>query len=153
MKSNINIAILFLILPFILCSSTCNKKVLTPEYKGIKNVKLRTLNMSNAAVQFDLEYFNPNNFVIDIKETQLNVYINDQFVALAEQPTITQIPKSNVFLFPVIAHFDPIKVLGLAFKNIFSKSIKLTLQGNARLGRGGVYMKVPIDISEQVTLD
>lgn len=136
----------------LLQSGSCNK-VKELEYRGIKNTKLQTLNLNNAAIMLELEYFNPNNFWLDVKETNLNIYLNDKFVALADQPTKTEIPKSAVFLFPVVAHFDPLSVLGFAFKNIFSKTVKMTLQGSAKIGKQGVYVKVPINITEEVAVE
>ncbi len=148
------------VLAFIICSMAfvflqsggCNN-VKELEYKGIKNTKLQTLNLSNSALLFELEYFNPNNFWLDVKETNLNIYLNDKFIALADQPTKTQIPKSALFTFPVVAHFDPIKVLGFAFANLLSKTVKLTLQGSAKIGKQGVYIKVPVDISENINIE
>lgn len=148
------------VLTFIICSMAfvllqsggCNN-VKELEYKGIRNTKLQTLNLSNSALLFELEYFNPNNFWLDVKETNLNIYLNDKFIALADQPTKTQIPKSALFTFPVVAHFDPIKVLGFAFANLLSKTVKLTLQGSAKIGKQGVYIKVPVDISENINIE
>lgn len=136
----------------ILQSAGCNN-VKELEYKGIKNTKLQTLNLSNAQLLIELEYFNPNNFWLDVKETNLNIYLNDKFIALADQPTKTQIPKSALFTFPVVAHFDPLKVLGFAFKNLLSKTVKLTLQGSAKIGKQGVYVKVPVNITENIAVE
>ena len=83
----------------------------------------------------------------------MNIYLNDKFIALADQPTKTQIPKSALFTFPVVAHFDPLKVLGFAFKNLLSKTVKLTLQGSAKIGKQGVYVKVPVNISENIAVE
>jgi LEA14-like dessication related protein len=136
----------------ILQSASCNK-VKELEYKGIKKTQLQTLNLSNAQLLIELEYFNPNNFWLDVKETNLNIYLNDKFIALADQPMKTQIPKSALFTFPVVAHFDPLKVLGFAFKNLLAKTVKLTLQGSAKIGKQGVYVKVPVNISENIAVE
>ena len=137
---------------FMLQSAGCNH-VKELEYKGVKKTKLQTLNLSNAQLLVELEYFNPNNFGLDVKETNLNIYLNDKFIAVADQPTKTQIPKSALFTFPVVAHFDPLKVLGFAVKNLLSKTVKLTLQGSAKIGKQGVYIKVPVDISENIAVE
>ena len=151
MKKSISTFLLGCVAFVMLQSSSCNN-VKELEYKGIKKTTLQTLNISNAALMIELEYFNPNNFWLDVKETSLNIYLNDKFIALADQPTKTQIPKSALFSFPVVAHFDPIKVLGFAFANLLSKSVKLTLQGSAKIGKQGVYIKVPVDITENIDI-
>lgn len=150
MKTFINSISLFTAILF-LTSAGCNN-IKELEYKGIKNTKLQTLSINNAAIQMDLEYFNPNNFGLDVKETNLSIYLNDKFIGIADQPTKTQIEKNSTFLFPVVAHFDALKVVGSAFKAIFSKTNKVTIQGSAKVGKSGVYIKVPVNVTENVSL-
>jgi LEA14-like dessication related protein len=135
----------------IISAASCNS-IKELEYKGIKNPKLQTLSFNNTAIQMDIEYFNPNNFGLDVKETNLNIYLNDQFIGIADQPKKTQIAKKASFLFPIIAHFDPIKAAGTALKALFSKTNKITIQGTAKIGKEGVYIKLPINISENVSM-
>ena len=140
-------AILFLLLQ----SSGCvNIKEL--DYIGIKSTELQTLGLNSSSMKINLEYYNPNNFGIDVKETDLSIYLNDKFVGLADQPEKTQIPKMANFIFPVVAHFDPLMILGDAFSSLFAKTSKLTIQGTAKLGKGGVYIKIPVSITENVSL-
>ena len=150
MKKTIITLSLFTAILF-LTSAGCNN-IKELEYKGIKNTKLQTISFNNAAIKMDLEYFNPNNFGLDVKETNLSIYLNDKFIGIADQPLKTQIGKNSNFLFPVIAHFDALKVLGSAFQALFSKTNKVTIQGSAKLGKGGVYIKIPVNVSENVSL-
>ena len=135
----------------LLQSGGCND-VKELEYKGIENTRLQSLGLNNTSIRIELKYFNPNKFGIDVKETNLNIYLNDKFIAVADQPEKTQIPKKSDFIFPVTAHFDPIKVVGMAFKSLLSGKSKVGLHGTAKLGKGGVYIRVPVDIEEQVSL-
>ena len=150
MKSILFISCSFAII-LILSAAGCNS-IKELEYKGIKNSKLQTLSFNNTAIQMDIEYFNPNNFGLDVKETNLKIYLNDQFMGIADQPKKTQIAKKATFLFPVVAHFDPLKVAGTALKALFSKTNKVTIQGTAKIGKEGIYIKLPINISENVSL-
>lgn len=135
----------------ILQSSGCNN-VKELDYKGIQDTKIQSLGFNHSAIRINLQYYNPNKFGLDVKETNLSIYLNDKFVAIADQPEKTQIPRQSDFVFPVVAHFDPLKILGTAFTSLFSKTNKLSIQGTAKLGKGGVYMKVPINITENVSL-
>lgn len=150
MKSILFISFSFAII-LILSAAGCNK-IKELEYKGIKNTKFQTLSFNNTAIQMDIEYFNPNNFGLDVKETNLKIYLNDQFIGVADQPKKTQIAKKATFLFPVVAHFDPLKAAGSALKALFSSTNKINVQGTAKLGKEGVYIKLPINISENVSL-
>lgn len=144
--------IVLCVLFVVLQSAGCGSSIKELEYKGIQKTQIQNLSFNNAAIQVDLGYYNPNNFGIDVKETNLSIYLNDKFVALADQPTKTQIPKMANFSFPVVAHFDPFKVIGPAIASLFSKKNKLGIQGSAKVGKGGVYIKVPVMIEEQVSI-
>jgi LEA14-like dessication related protein len=136
----------------ILQSAGCGNDIKELEYKGIQKTALQTLSLNNAAIRVDLGYYNPNNFGIDVKETNLNIYLNDKFVGVADQPLKTQIPKLSDFTFPIVAHFDPLKIIGPAIGSLLSKKNKIGIQGSAKLGKGGIYIKVPVQIEEQVSI-
>lgn len=150
MKSLVHLVIICIAF-VVLQSSSCNQ-VKELEYKGIKNTQLESIKLNHAAIRINIEYYNPNNFGVDVKETNLSIYLNDKFIGLAEQPEKTQIAKQSSFIFPVVAHFDPLKIIGTAFTSLFSKTNTLKIQGHAKLGKSDVYMKVPVNITEQVNL-
>lgn len=150
MKQTLFISLLFTAW-VVLQSAGCNN-VKELEYKGIQDTRIQSLGFNNSAIRINLKYYNPNKFGIDVKETNLSIYLNDKFVAIADQPEKTQIQRQSDFIFPVVAHFDPLKILGTAFTSLFSKTNKVSIQGTARLGKGGVYIKVPINITENVSL-
>lgn len=147
----LRLSLLLITLALILKASSCNN-VKEVEYKGIKNTEIQSLGFKNAALRINIEYFNPNNFGVDVKESNLSIYLNDKFVGIADQPEKVQMPKNSNFIFPVVAHFEPMKILGTAFGSIFNKKNKLTIQGSAKVGKAGMYIKIPINITEEVSL-
>ncbi|MBK7762954.1 MAG: LEA type 2 family protein [Bacteroidetes bacterium] len=147
----LRLSLLLITLALILKASSCND-VKEVEYKGIKNTEIQSLGFKNAALRINIEYFNPNKFGVDVKESNLSIYLNDKFVGIADQPEKVQMPKNSNFIFPVVAHFEPMKILGTAFSSIFNKKNKLTIQGSAKVGKAGMYIKIPINITEEVSL-
>jgi LEA14-like dessication related protein len=75
------LSVLFVILQ----SGGCNN-VKELDYIGIQSTSIESINLKNAALRINLEYYNPNKFGIDVKETNLSIYLNDKFVAFADQP-------------------------------------------------------------------
>jgi LEA14-like dessication related protein len=149
MKHFIIIAILFA-----LTSATCsdNIGVKEIEYKGIKKTTLQKASFTNAAIRADLEYHNPNAFGIDVKDADLQLFLNDKFIGTADQPEVTKVPAKSTFIFPVVAHFNPLKLLGTALGVLGNKTNKLTIKGTARVGKGGIYIKIPINVTEDINL-
>ena len=152
MKQVYNLIILVTLF-IVLQSAGCGNDIKELEYKGIQKTQIKSLSLSNAAIQIDLGYYNPNNFGVDVKETNLSIFLNDRFVALADQPQKTQIPRESNFTFPIVAHFDPLKILGPALASLFSSKNKIGIQGSAKVGKGGLYIRVPISIEEQVNIN
>jgi len=135
----------------ILLLSSCNN-IKDIEYRGIKETKLQSLGMTKGTVKVVLQYHNPNNFGLDLKETQLEVYANDQYIGIAENPEKNKVPKSADFDFPILVHFNPLKALGMVGL-LQSNKIKLRVKGTTKAGKGGVFIRVPIDVTEEVKLN
>ncbi|HNB82666.1 MAG TPA: LEA type 2 family protein, partial [Chitinophagaceae bacterium] len=119
MQTTTRFLILF-ITALVLQSASC-KNIKELDYKGIQDTQWQALGLKNASILINLKYYNPNSFGIDVKESNLSIYLNDRFLAVADQPSKTQIPRESEFLFPVVAHFDPLKALGAAFTSLLNK--------------------------------
>lgn len=145
----LNKIMLFLIAGSFLLSG-CNS-IKDIEYKGIKETKLQSLGLQKGTVKVVLQYYNPNKFGIDLKETQLEVYANDKYIGIAENPDKFVVPKLSNFDFPVYIHFNPLKAMGLV-SLMNADKINLHVKGTTKAGKGGVYIRVPVDVTEEVSL-
>jgi len=121
------------------------------EYKGIKESKLQSLGIQQGTIKLVLQYYNPNNFGIQVKDTQLEVYVNDQYVGIAENPEICVVPKLADFNFPVLVHFNPLKAIGQV-RLLNAPNVNLRVKGTAKAGKGGVWIRVPVDVTEQINM-
>lgn len=124
----------------------------SPIYKGITHTSIQSVSLQEAVLKTDVQYYNPNNVALDIKETSLQIYVNDKYVGIADQPNTTRIPAKADFLFPIITHFNALKILGTAFTALFGKTIQVQIQGHAKIGKGGVFIKIPVNITEKVNV-
>ncbi len=134
----------------LLIFSSCNG-IKDIEYKGVKETKLQSLGLSKGTVRVVLQYHNPNKFGIDLKETQLEVYANDQYIGIAENPENNKVPRQADFDFPILVHFNPLKAFGLVGL-LKSNKIKLRVKGTTKAGKGGVFIRIPIDVTENVSM-
>ena len=135
---------------FVLLCSACNT-IKDIEYKGIKESKLQSLGIQKGTVKLVLQYYNPNKFGIQVKETQLEVYANDKYVGIAENPEECSVPKDAIFDFPIYVHFNPLKAIGLV-SLLNAPNVNIRVKGTAKAGKGGVWVRVPVDVTEQVNL-
>jgi LEA14-like dessication related protein len=133
----------------ILLSATCKDAIKSPEYLGTEGTKIENLSFGgNSTIRTNLLYENPNNFGINIKETDLKIYIEDIYVADAEQPEALAVKAKSKFTFPIVAKFSAMKLLGNALTMLGKKEFKYKIDGTAKIGKGGVFIKVPVKVSD-----
>src|SRR5688572_11025625 len=85
----------FLILAFTSCSAP---KALV--YTDYKNFEIESFGFTNSQVKLDLEYFNPNSFGLQLKRTELDIFINNNFLGHSYSDTLINIPRRDTFLLP-----------------------------------------------------
>jgi LEA14-like dessication related protein len=131
--------------------SSCNS-IKDIEYKGIKETKIQSLGLNKGTVRIVLQYHNPNKFGLDVKETQLEVYANGKYIGIAENAERNKVPKASDFDFPILVHFNPLKALGMVGL-LKENKIKLRVKGTTKVGKSGVFVRVPVDVTEEVSMN
>lgn len=144
-----------LVIPTLLAlfiAASCRQPLL-PEYSGVENIRLGELSANESAVSADLKYFNPNPFPMKLKQGEVGVYINDRFVGRTILDTAIAIPARDSFLIPVSMKLDMKQVYSNALSAVLSGSVKIKLDGFARVSRGALTMKLPVQYEGEQKLD
>jgi LEA14-like dessication related protein len=92
----------------------------------------------------DLQFYNPNNFGLTLKDANINVYVNNQFVGKAALSNTFDVPALNTFLMPIALTADLKNIFPNALNIIFNKEVDLKLEGNVKAGKG-VFVNIPIN--------
>ncbi len=129
-----------LILAFLSCSAP--KGLVYTDYK---NFKIEKFGFSNSQVKLDLEYFNPNNFGLQLKRTELDVFINDSFLGHSSSDTLINIPRRDTFLIPIKFDVDMQKVFKNAFNTLSGNEVSIKVTGKLKLGKANVFMSMPVN--------
>jgi LEA14-like dessication related protein len=144
-----NQPILLLLICFSLLAATCKDAVKPPEYIGTDGTKIENLSFGgNSTIRTNLLYNNPNNFGISIKETDLKIFVEDIYVADAEQPAEIKVAKHSKFSFPIVASFSAMKLMKNALGMIGKSEFKYRIEGSAKIGKAGVFIKVPVKVND-----
>src|SRR5579883_2963672 len=80
----------------LLCFFSC-KKPKDFEYREMKNFKIDSLGFDHSNVSMDLYYFNPNNFRVDLKKIDCDVYVEHNYVGRFTLDTTMHIAKRSEF--------------------------------------------------------
>jgi hypothetical protein len=115
------------------------------EFREFKNLKVENLNFSDAVLKVDLVYFNPNNFGLQLSSTDLDLFVDSNFLGHSAQNIQVAIPRKGVFTLPLQINLDIKNLLKNGLNSLFSKEIAVRLLGKVKVGKGGVYKNFNVD--------
>lgn len=115
-----------------------------PEFLGARNVGLKSVGFKTSTVYADMYYFNPNNMGLQMKKAELDVYVDDRFLGHTLLDTLIIIPKKDTFSFPVSLDVDMRNIFPNAFSMVTKDEIDLRIEGTAKLGKGGLFLNIPV---------
>jgi len=128
----------------ILASFSC-KKPQGFDYKDLKNFKVANWGLDRTTVSMDLVYFNPNNFGVDLKHVDCDVYLNSTYVGKFVLDTMMHIPKKADFTLPATMQVDMKNIFKNTFTALFNSEVLVGAKGNTRVGKGGIFVNVPFN--------
>lgn len=139
-----------ILLLFIIIFSSC-KKPQGFDYRDVRNVSIQSLGFDKTAVSMDLVYYNPNNFGVDLRKVECDIYVDNSYLGKYKLDTLMHIQRKSEFTLPSRMDVD---MKGI-FKNIatvvFNKEIQLNVKGTSRVGKAGIFVNVPFNYSGKHT--
>jgi LEA14-like dessication related protein len=113
------------------------------EYRDVKNVKLNSFGFDKTRLDFELVYFNPNKFGLDLKTVDADVYIDQYYLGKFNLDTTMHISKKADFVLPSKIGVDMKGLYKNAMNLILSNEVLVQVKGTTRVGRFGFYKTVP----------
>jgi LEA14-like dessication related protein len=114
-------------------------------YKEFKNLSTEKLGFSSSVIKVDLVYYNPNNFGLELKRTDLDVFIDGNFLGHTSQEYQIHIPRKGDFTLPLKIDVDMKNVYKNALPTLLGKEVLVKLTGKVKLGKAGVYKSFPVN--------
>jgi LEA14-like dessication related protein len=109
------------------------------EYRDFKNLSTDKLGFSSSTFKVDLVYYNPNNFALQLKRTDLDVYIDSNYLGHTAQDYQINIPKRGEFTLPLSIEVDMKNAYKNAIPALFGKEVTVKVIGKVKLGKANVY--------------
>lgn len=132
-----------LLLAIVFMPSCRNVKDL--EFRDYKNMRLDGLGFSSSRLLVDLIYYNPNNFGLQLNNTDLDIFVNDNFLGHSSQNLQVAIPARKEFTLPMAVDLDMKNLLKNGLTALSNKEVNVRLVGKIKLGKGGFYKSFPVD--------
>ena len=136
----------FVIMALLSCSSP---KAL--EYKTYHNFSINSLGYNKSSISLDLEYFNPNNFGMQLRKTDLDIFVNGNLLGHTSLDTLISIPRRDTFSIPIKFDVDMQNAFKNAWNTLLGKDVLIRLSGKVKVGKGNVFMSFPVEYETKQT--
>lgn len=108
-------------------------------YRDFKNVAVEKLGFGSSTLKLDLVYYNPNNFSLQLKYTDLDIFVDNNFLGHSSQDYQITIQKLAEFTLPLQLEVDMKNILKNALNSILGKEVLIKITGTVKLGKANVY--------------
>ncbi len=119
------------------------KKPASFEYREVRNFKIDSVGLSTSTISLSLVYFNPNNYGVDLKHINCDVYIDKNYVGRYILDTLLHIPKRSEFVVPSKMQVDMKNIFKNAFATLLANDVLVEVKGITRVGKGGIFVNIP----------
>lgn len=140
--------LLFFLIAIVLFSC---KKPKAFDYRDVKNISIKSLGFDKSAVSMDLVYYNPNEFGVDLRRVECDIFIDNHYLGKYQLDTLMHIKRRSEFILPSRIEVDMKGVFKNILTVVFNKEIQLNVNGKARIGKGGIFVTIPFNYSGKHT--
>lgn len=140
------LSILIAVATFSFTITAC-KKPQSFEYRDVRNFQIDSLGLGYSTIKMDLVYFNPNNFGVDLKQVDCDVFVNNNYLGKYLLDTTMHIAKRSEFVLPGRIQVDMKNIFKNSLVALFNKEVLIHVKGNTRAGKSGIFFNVPFDYS------
>jgi LEA14-like dessication related protein len=113
-------------------------------YRNFKNLKVENVGFAATTLKVDLIYYNPNNFGLQLKYTDLDIYVDNNFLGHSSQDYQITISKLSEFTMPLAIQLDMKNLLKNALPTLLGKEVMVKITGTVKLGKANVYKTFPV---------
>ena len=121
------------------------------EYQTYHNFTIQKLGFNNSSISLDLQYYNPNNFGLQLRSSDLDIFIDGNLLGHSSLDTLLLIPKRDTFSIPVKFDVNMQNIFKNAWNTLTGKEIMVRLTGKVKVGKANVFMNIPVNYESKQT--
>ena len=114
------------------------------EYRDFLNFEIEKVSFSATAIKMDLIYFNPNNFGLELKHTDLDIFLDGNYLGHTIQDQFVTIPKLAEFAVPVKIDMDMKNLLKNGLNTLLKNEVIIKVTGTVKVGKGNIFKTFPV---------
>src|SRR5436190_14462702 len=132
----------FLLLTLLLVSCSTPKEL---EYRDFRNFSIQKIGFSTSSAKMDMIYYNPNGFGLQLKRTELDIFVNGVLLGHSSQEYQITIPKKEQFIIPITMDIDMKNLIKNSFTTLFNKEVNVKVTGSIKVGKANVFVSFPVN--------
>jgi len=132
----------FLLLTILLVSCSAPKEL---EYRDFRNFSTQKIGFSTSSVKMDMIYYNPNGFGLELKRTELDIFVNGVLLGHSSQDYQITIPKKEQFIIPITMDIDMKNLIKNSLTTLFNKEVNVKVTGSIKIGKANVFVSFPVN--------
>lgn len=121
------------------------------EYRSYNNLSIEKFGFDYSTVNLDLKYYNPNNFRMQLRNTNLDIFINGKLFGHSSTDTLIQIPKRDTFTLPIKFDVNMQNIYQNALNTLLGKQVLIKVTGKVKVGKANVFMYFPVNYESKET--
>ena len=121
------------------------------EYQTFRNFSIQNLGFNSSTVKLDLVYFNPNHYGMQLRNSDLDIFIDGNLLGHSSFDTSITIPRRDTFVLPIKLNVDMQNIYRNAWSALTGREILVKLIGRLRIGKANVFMTLPVNYETKET--
>ena len=121
------------------------------EYKNFRNFSIQNLGFNSSTIKLDLVYFNPNHYGMQLRNSDLDIFIDGNLLGHSSFDTSITIPRRDTFVLPIKLNVDMQNIYRNAWSALTGREILVKLIGRLRIGKANVFMTLPVNYETKET--
>jgi hypothetical protein len=113
------------------------------DYLGFDNIKVLKWGIKETVVGMDVKFYNPNS-ALQLKKAEVDVQVNNKYLGRTVIDSLISIPKKDTFIIPMTMKIETVSAVSGILQSISDSAVLVKLDGNATVGRSGIFLKYPI---------
>jgi hypothetical protein len=114
-------------------------------FRSIENVALISTSNDSLGIQLNVGFNNPNNFRVELKKIEGEIFINGHFIGQYKLDTLLKIDKKSAFNIPAALTISKKILYQNAWNSLLQKEVMLEIKGFSKVGRSGIFIRLPFD--------
>lgn len=144
--------LLFFFVLITLLTTSC-KKMKSFEYRDVRNIEIKSLGFNKSVLTMNLVYFNPNEFGVDLRKINCDVFIDETYFGKYSLDTLMHIKRRSEFSLPSKVDIEMKGVYKNIYNVLFNKEIQLHVKGTAKVGKAGIFIQMPFNYKGKHTIN